>query len=48
MVTQALELDVPDIFSVDLYRAAGNIVEPRDKAAKRCLSAAGRSDKRNI
>ena len=48
MVTQALELDVTDIFSVDLNRTAGNVVEPRNKAAERCLSAAGRSDKRDI
>ena len=40
VIPEALELDVTDIFAVDLYRAVSNIVKSRNEAAESCLTAA--------
>ena len=48
VIPEALELDVTDIFAVDLYRAVSNIVKSRNEAAESCLTAAGRTDQSNI
>ena len=48
VIPEALKLDITNVFTVDLNVAVGYVIESRDEAAERCLTASGRTYKSNI